>query len=261
MRLRAREAGIDLRQVRGSGPAGRITHEDLDAFTRGGVAAGPPQRRHEVEEIRIIGLRRRIAERMRLAKDRIPHITYVEEIDVTALEDLRGKLNAKGSGRVRLTLLPFLVRALVKAVEEQPLVNALYDDEAGILRRYGAVHAGIATQTPGGLMVPVVRHAEALGLRDCAEELARVTAAARDGTAKHETHRLHHHYHLPGRARWHRLDADHQSPGSGNRRGQQDRGTPALGRSGLRAAQDVEPLLQLRSSGDRRLERRPLCSG
>jgi 2-oxoisovalerate dehydrogenase E2 component (dihydrolipoyl transacylase) len=186
VRLRAREAGIDLRQVRGSGPAGRITHEDLDAFTRGGVAAGPPQRRHEVEEIRIIGLRRRIAERMRLAKDRIPHITYVEEIDVTALEDLRGKLNAKGSGRVRLTLLPFLVRALVKAVEEQPLVNALYDDEAGILRRYGAVHAGIATQTPGGLMVPVVRHAEALGLRDCAEELARVTAAARDGTAKHE---------------------------------------------------------------------------
>lgn len=110
----------------------------------------------------------------------------MEEVDVTALEELRGKLNAEETGRPRLTILPFLIRALVRAVEEQPLVNALYDDEAGILRRHGAVHVGIATQTPGGLMVPVVRHAEALGLRDCAEELARVTAAARDGSARHE---------------------------------------------------------------------------
>ncbi|WP_366556486.1 dihydrolipoamide acetyltransferase family protein [Aquibaculum sediminis] len=186
VRLRAREAGIDLRQVQGTGPAGRITHEDLDAFTKGGIAPGRLQRRTEVEEIRIIGLRRRIAERMTLAKDRIAHITYVEEVDVTALEELRGKLNAEDSHGLRLTILPFLIRALVRAVEEQPLVNALYDDEAGILHRHSAVHVGIATQTPGGLMVPVVRHAEARGLRDCAEELARVTSAARDGSARQE---------------------------------------------------------------------------
>ena len=186
VRLRAREAGIDLRQVHGSGPAGRITHEDLDAFVKGGAAAARPRRRTEVEEIRIIGLRRRIAERMTLAKDRIPHITYVEEVDVTALEELRGKLNAERGGGARLTILPFLIRALVRAIEEQPLVNALFDDEAGVLHRHGGVHVGIATQTPGGLMVPVVRHAEARDLRDCAEELARVATAARDGTAKHE---------------------------------------------------------------------------
>lgn len=186
VRLRAREAGIDLRQVRGSGPAGRITHEDLDAFARGTAAVGRPQRRSDVEEIRIIGLRRRIAERMALAKQRIPHITYVEEVDVTALEELRGKLKAEQPERARLTILPFLIRALVRALDEQPQLNAHFDEEAGILRRYGAVHVGIATQTPGGLMVPVVRHAEALGLRDCAEELARVTAAAREGTARHE---------------------------------------------------------------------------
>ncbi|MDF2096133.1 dihydrolipoamide acetyltransferase family protein [Aquibaculum arenosum] len=186
VRLRAREAGIDLRQVQGTGPAGRITHEDLDTFTKGGTALGRLQRRTEVEEIRIIGLRRRIAERMTLAKDRIAHITYVEEVDVTALEDLRGKLNAEDRDGLRLTILPFLILALVRAVEEQPLVNALFDDEAGILHRHAAVHVGIATQTPGGLMVPVVRHAEARGLRDCAAELARVTAAARDGSARQE---------------------------------------------------------------------------
>ncbi len=188
VRLRAREAGIDLRQVPGTGPAGRITHDDLDAFIArgpGAGVAGPGLRpRIDVEEIRVVGLRRRIAEKMALAKARIPHITYVEEVDVTALEELRGKLNAEGN--LRLTILPFLIRAIVRAVEEQPMVNSRYDDEAGVIHRHAGVHVGIATQTGGGLMVPVVRHAEARGLRDCAEELARVTSAARDGTATRE---------------------------------------------------------------------------
>jgi 2-oxoisovalerate dehydrogenase E2 component (dihydrolipoyl transacylase) len=187
VRLRAREAGVDLRQVPGTGPAGRITHDDLDAFiARGPAAAAGPglRRRTEVEEIRVVGLRRRISEKMALAKRNIPHITYVEEVDVTALEDLRGKLNAEGGSR--LTILPFLIRAIVRAVDDQPMVNSTYDDEAGVIRRHAGVHVGIATQTDGGLMVPVVRHAEARGLRDLAEELARVTSAARDGTATRE---------------------------------------------------------------------------
>jgi 2-oxoisovalerate dehydrogenase E2 component (dihydrolipoyl transacylase) len=187
VRLRAREAGVDIRQVPGTGPGGRITHDDLDAFiARGPAAAVAPglRRRTEVEEIRVVGLRRRIAEKMALAKRNIPHITYVEEVDVTALEDLRGKLNAEGGSR--LTILPFLIRAIVRAVDDQPMVNSTYDDEAGVIRRHAGVHVGIATQTDGGLMVPVVRHAEARGLRDLAEELARVTSAARDGTATRE---------------------------------------------------------------------------
>jgi 2-oxoisovalerate dehydrogenase E2 component (dihydrolipoyl transacylase) len=188
LRLRAREAGIDLRQVPGTGPAGRITHDDLDAYIArgpGAAAAGPGLRpRTEVEEIKVVGLRRRIAEKMARAKARIPHITYVEEVDVTALEDLRAKLNAEEKGR--LTILPFLIRAIVRAVDDQPMVNSHYDDEAGVIFRHGGVHVGIATQTDGGLMVPVVRHAEARGLRDLAEELSRVTAAARDGTATRE---------------------------------------------------------------------------
>ena len=188
VRLRAREAGVDLRQVPGTGPAGRITHDDLDAFIARGPSAGSAvpglRRRTEVEEIRVVGLRRRIAEKMALAKRNIPHITYVEEVDVTAIEELRGKLNAEGG--TRLTILPFLIRAVVRAVDAQPIVNAHYDDEAGMIRRFAGVHVGIATQTDGGLMVPVIRHAEARGLRDLAAEMARVTAAARDGTATRE---------------------------------------------------------------------------
>lgn len=187
VRRRAREAGVDLRQVPGTGPAGRITHEDLDAFIARGpaVAAAPGLRRRTgVEEIRVVGLRRRIAEKMALAKRSIPHITYVDEVDVTALEDLRAKLNAEGG--VRLTILPFLIRAIVRATRDQPMVNATYDDEAGVIHRHAGVHVGIATQTDAGLMVPVVRHAEARGLRDLADELARVTSAARDGTATRE---------------------------------------------------------------------------
>jgi 2-oxoisovalerate dehydrogenase E2 component (dihydrolipoyl transacylase) len=192
VRLRAREAGVDLRQVAGSGPAGRITHEDLDAFLRAGpqaapVVAGGLAPDTSEQEIKVVGLRRRIAEKMRLAKSRIPHITYVEEIDVTALEELRAKLNAeRKADRPKLTILPFLMRAMVKAIRDNPGVNALFDDDAGVIHRYGAVHLGIATQTPTGLIVPVVRHAEARDLFGCATELNRLAEAARSGTVTRE---------------------------------------------------------------------------
>jgi 2-oxoisovalerate dehydrogenase E2 component (dihydrolipoyl transacylase) len=187
VRLRAREAGVDLRQVPGHGPAGRITHEDLDAFFAqgpGSAAATGLQPRTSVDDIRIIGLRRRIAEKMALANARIPHITYVEEVDVTALEALRATLNTnKPTDRVRLTVLPFLMRAIVRAVADQPALNAIFDDEAGVLRQHAAVHIGIATQTAAGLMVPVVKHAETLDVWACATAVNRLAEAARHGTA------------------------------------------------------------------------------
>jgi 2-oxoisovalerate dehydrogenase E2 component (dihydrolipoyl transacylase) len=186
VRLRAKEAGVDLRQVPGTGPAGRITHEDLDSFIARGrqPAARGLRRNTEVEEIKVVGLRRRIAEKMALAKARIPHITYVEEVDVSALEELRAKLNAEPSaGRPRLTILPFLMRAMVRAIGEQPRINAHFDDEAGVIHRHGGIHIGVATQTDAGLVVPVVRHAEARDLWDCAAELGRLGEAARSGTA------------------------------------------------------------------------------
>lgn len=190
VRLRAREAGIDLRQVPGSGPAGRILHEDIDAYLRAGPSQQVTAARHadsSVEEIKIIGLRRRIAEKMALAKSRIPHITYVEEIDVTALEDLRAALNAsRKADRPKLTILPFLIQAMVVAVRDQPALNAHFDDDAGVVRRYGGVHVGIAAQTDSGLVVPVVRHAEARDLWDCAAEVNRLADAARAGTATRE---------------------------------------------------------------------------
>lgn len=189
VRLRAKEAGVDLRQVPGTGPAGRITHEDIDQFVRQGsqpIATGlRPDT--SVEEVKVVGLRRRIAEKMALAKSRIPHITYVEEIDVTALEELRAKLNAeKRPDRAKLTLLPFLVRAMVRAIAEQPQLNAIYDDEAGIIHRHGGVHVGIAAQTPSGLVVPVLRHAEARDLWDCAAEINRLAEVSKAGTATRE---------------------------------------------------------------------------
>lgn len=189
VRLRAREAGADLRRVAGSGPAGRITHDDLTAYLEGGesgpAAGGRPD--GSVTETKIVGLRRRIAERMALSASRIPHITIVEEVDVEELEKLRAALNAEGGdAAARLTLLPLIVRALVVARRDHPEVNARFDDEAGILRQYGGLHCGIATQTPAGLMVPVIRHAEALTLRETAAELARLAAAARSGTASRE---------------------------------------------------------------------------
>jgi 2-oxoisovalerate dehydrogenase E2 component (dihydrolipoyl transacylase) len=191
VRLRAREAGIDLRQVPGSGPAGRITHEDIDAFLRHGAPAARPAGGFEasdaIEEIKVVGLRRKIAEKMRLSKSRIPHITYVEEVDVTALEDLRASLNkGKRADQPKLTLLPFLMRAMVKAIAGQPQLNALFDDEAGIIRQHGAVNIGIAAQTPNGLVVPVVKHAEARGLWDCAAEVNRLAEAAKSGIVTRE---------------------------------------------------------------------------
>ncbi|MCZ8043612.1 MAG: dihydrolipoamide acetyltransferase family protein [Beijerinckiaceae bacterium] len=187
VRLKAREAGVDLRQVAGTGPAGRILHEDLDAFLlRGPETERKPglAEKNSVTEIKVVGLRRRIAEKMALAKARIPHITIVEEVDVSALEDLRAVLNKKPTPeRPKLTLLPFLMRAMVKALAEQPNLNALYDDEAGIVRQHAGIHLGIATQTPGGLMVPVVKHSEARDIFGCALELNRIAERARQGTA------------------------------------------------------------------------------
>jgi 2-oxoisovalerate dehydrogenase E2 component (dihydrolipoyl transacylase) len=188
VRLRAREAGIDLRQVSGTGPAGRITHEDLDALAArddARVARSPTlQPKSTVEDVKIIGLRRRIAEQMTVAHARIPHITYVEETDVTAVEELRETLNQrKHKEQPRLTLLPFLMRAIVLAVAKQPRLNSLFDDEAGVIHQHTGVHIGVATQTPAGLLVPVVRHVESLDLWDCAAEVARLAEAARTGTA------------------------------------------------------------------------------
>ncbi|MCB4825021.1 dihydrolipoamide acetyltransferase family protein [Roseicella aerolata] len=189
IRDRARKAGIDLRQVRGSGPGGRILHEDLDAVLQAGSGRrhAAPEAATQVEEIRLTGLRRRIAERMAEATRRVAHFSYVEEIDVTALEELRGALNAdSGAARPRLTLLPFLVRALVRAVPDFPQMNAHYDDAEQVIRRHAALHVGIATQTPSGLTVPVLRHAEARDLWDCAAEVKRLAEAARGGEARRE---------------------------------------------------------------------------
>lgn len=190
VRRRAQEAGIDLRRVGGSGPAGRILHEDLDAY----IEHGPPTARQSgrmpalgTRDIKVVGMRRRIAEKMALSKSRIPHITIVEEVDVTAVEELRGQLNAvHAASRGKLTLLPFVMRAIVMAVREQPEMNALYDDEGGVVRQYDGVHIGIATQTPSGLTVPVARHTEARSVWDCAAEVVRLAEAAREGKASRE---------------------------------------------------------------------------
>jgi len=194
VRRRAWDLGVELQFVPGTGTAGRITQQDLDAYAaRAGQAASATQadqryaQRSAEEAIPVIGLRRKIAQKMQEAKRRIPHFTYVEEIDVTELEALRTRLNAKyGTQRPRLTLLPFLVRAVVLAVREFPQVNARYDDEAAVVTRHQAVHLGVATQTEGGLMVPVLRHAETRDLWACAAEVLRLSEAARAGKATRE---------------------------------------------------------------------------
>lgn len=187
VRLFARESGVDLRQLKGSGPAGRILREDVELFiARGEVPSQPVTiaKRTSTEEIKLTGLRRRIAEKMSLSTSRIPHITYVEEVDMTALEELRATMNRdRKPEQPKLTVLPFLMRAIVKAVAEQPNVNATFDDDKGILTRHGGVHIGIAAQTPAGLVVPVVKNAEARGIWDCATEMGRLADAARAGTA------------------------------------------------------------------------------
>ncbi|MGY2252008.1 dihydrolipoamide acetyltransferase family protein [Pseudomonas reactans] len=192
VRKHALDAGIQLRLVQGSGPAGRILHEDLEAYllqgpTQNNTAANPYAERHTEEQIPVIGMRRKIAQRMQDATRRAAHFSYVEEIDVTALDELRVHLNEKhGATRGKLTLLPFIVRAMVVALRDFPQINARYDDEAQVITRLGAVHVGVATQSDVGLMVPVVRHAEARSLWGNAEEITRLATAARNGKASRD---------------------------------------------------------------------------
>ncbi|GAB3438896.1 2-oxo acid dehydrogenase subunit E2 [Massilia solisilvae] len=195
VRQRAWDMGIELQYVMGSGPAGRITHADLDAYVetrqRGGGGMGGADTRYAElqgeQAVPVIGLRRKIAEKMQEAKRRIPHFTYVEEVDVTELELLRTQLNSRyGEERGKLTLLPLLMRAVVLAIRKFPEVNARYDDDAGVVTRYNPVHLGIATQTDTGLMVPVVRNAEARDPWSSASEIVRLADAARNGKALRE---------------------------------------------------------------------------
>jgi len=190
VRKRAWDLGVELRYVQGSGPAGRILHEDLDAWLQGQGSASSARagsayaERNDEDAVPVIGLRRKIAQKMAESKRRIPHFSYVEEIDVTELEDLRVQLNAKwGESRGKLTLLPLLARAMVVALRDFPQINARYDDEAGVVTRYGAVHIGIATQSDGGLMVPVMRHAESRDIWSMAAEITRLAQAVRSGSA------------------------------------------------------------------------------
>jgi 2-oxoisovalerate dehydrogenase E2 component (dihydrolipoyl transacylase) len=196
VRNHAWDLGIDLQYVMGTGTAGRITHEDIDAYAAQGTIGGTGAtgsvdtryaQRTDEQAIPVIGLRRKIAQKMQDAKRRIPHFTYVEEIDVTELETLRGKLNQKhGATRGKLTLLPFIMRAVVLAVRDYPQMNARFDDEAGVVTRHAAVHLGMATQTEAGLMVPVLQHAETLDLWATAAEVARLAAGARTGKSARE---------------------------------------------------------------------------
>ena len=189
VRARATDLGIDLSEVR-PGEEGRIRHADLDAFISYSGASGhaPAGRTRADETVKVIGLRRRIAENMAAAKRNIPHFTYVEECDVTDLERLREQLNsARGgadSSRPKLTMLPLLIAAICKTVPQFPMINARFDDEAGVVTRHGAVHLGMATQTDGGLMVPVIRDAQTKNLWQLAAEIRRLADAARDGSAK-----------------------------------------------------------------------------
>ena len=187
VRRRAREAGVDLSSVSGTGPAGRISHDDLDAFISGGGRLAAVQsgiKLTGVEEHPVIGLRRKIAEKMAISKRNAAHFSYFEEVDVTELENLRQHLNStRSSEQPKLTYLPFIVQALVKAIRKFPQCNAIYDEEKGVVFRHQAVHVGISTQTDDGLMVPVIKHAEAIDVWDTANELVRVTSAARAKTA------------------------------------------------------------------------------
>ena len=195
VRKRALEADVDLAAVPGTGPAGRISHGDLDDFlaaggrlvSKAGGGGSGKAPRTGVSQEKVVGLRRKIAENMALSKRTIPHITYVDEIDLTALEDLRAHMNAtRHEGQAKLTIIPFLVLALTKALPKFPQANAHFDTEASVLTRYEGVHCGIAAATPKGLMVPVVQHAEALDIWQIAAEVKRLADAARDGKASRE---------------------------------------------------------------------------
>jgi 2-oxoisovalerate dehydrogenase E2 component (dihydrolipoyl transacylase) len=190
VRKRAWDMGVELQFVHGSGPAGRILHSDLDAYVARGVQGAPSalqggyRENHTEQAIPLVGLRRKIAQKMQESKRRIPHFSYVEEIDVTELESLRVRLNEQwGKERGKLTVLPLLARALVLALRQFPQMNARFDDDVGVVTQYGAVHLGVATQTDAGLMVSVMRHAEARDLWASAAEIARLADAARSGKA------------------------------------------------------------------------------
>ena len=190
VRKRARENDVDLSNVRGSGPAGRIRHADLDAFIAAGgaVSGAPPMaysvKRTEVTPVKVVGLRRKISEQMSLSKSRIPHFSYFEEVDITELENLRLILNStKHENQPKLTYLPFIMLALAKIMPDHPECNAHFDDEAGVVNRNAAVNLGIATQTERGLYVPVVKHVESMDIWKTAAEMQRVSGSARDGSA------------------------------------------------------------------------------
>jgi 2-oxoisovalerate dehydrogenase E2 component (dihydrolipoyl transacylase) len=192
VRRQAREAGIDLALVRGSGDRGRILRADLEQYLADSTQGSPAlvateALADEVREIKVIGLRRKIAERMSEANREIPHFAYVEEVDITALESLRQHLNAqKPAGEDKLTLLPFIGLALTRVMKQFPQCNALYDKDRNVISQYRPVHLGIATQTPDGLKVPVVKHSESRSLHNLASEIRRVSTAARENTAKRE---------------------------------------------------------------------------
>ena len=189
VRKRAQELGIELADIAGSGQDGRIGHADLDAFivnrdrtTAPAAARSLLPAEDQIELVKVVGLRRNIAKRMQEAYRRIPHFTYVEQVDVTEVERLRSQLNERDDQQPRLTQLSFLMQAVIVAVADHPEMNARFDDERGVVQRYSAVHLGIAAQTPKGLMVPVVKHAEALDLWGCAAEVTRLSQAARSGS-------------------------------------------------------------------------------
>jgi 2-oxoisovalerate dehydrogenase E2 component (dihydrolipoyl transacylase) len=187
VRRRAREAGVDLVQVPGTGPAGRISHDDLDSFISGGGRLAAVQsgvKMTGVEEVPVIGLRRKIAEKMAISKRSAAHFSYFEEVDVTELESLRQHLNStRAENQPKLTYISFIIQSLIKALKKFPQCNAIYDEEKGVVLRHQAVHVGISTQTEDGLMVPVIKHAEARDVWDTANELIRVTSSAREKTA------------------------------------------------------------------------------
>ena len=187
VRQRAADLGIDLAQVK-PGEEGRVRHADLDAFLAYNAAGGfrAAGAKGVDQTIKVIGLRRRIAENMAASKRHIPHFSYVEECDVTALEEMRAQLNSARGNRPKLTMLPLLIAAICRALPDFPMLNARYDDEAGIVQRYGSVHLGMATQTTSGLMVPVIRDAQDRNLWQLASEIARLAEAARNGAAKSE---------------------------------------------------------------------------
>jgi 2-oxoisovalerate dehydrogenase E2 component (dihydrolipoyl transacylase) len=184
VRARARDLGIDLAQVKTA--SDRIRHSDLDAYllyNGGTVSSRPSAAPRKDETIKVVGLRRKIAENMAEAKRRIPHFTLVEEFDVTALEETRAMMNKDRGSNPKMTLLPFLITGMSKALAEWPMLNATYDDDANVITRSGAVHMGMATQTPNGLMVPVIRNAQSLSVWQIASEILRLSDAARTGKA------------------------------------------------------------------------------